>query len=195
VGVGVHGLVRLLSYGRRRYLPPTSPDPEPSVNHSVEPLYRRVNTRARNVTHSHGGDYRTERKSRGGGDDEPRTSSMHGHRHRGLDYTPLYRFLLSRVGQDWDLIHQAAMPRLDQEAPLYHLVARSLGERHAYVCIGESSYYSGLYIDDNNRLQLVDPSLGASSLDPQCACCTHTFNGVKFTRRFVAAAPADGVQK
>lgn len=170
-------------------LPPGAP-----VSHSLEPLYRKVNTKARHAHHRHGGDYRTERKGKDAPEGGPRRGSMHGHQQRGLDYTPLYRFLLSRVGQDWDQVHHAAIARLDREAPLYHLVARSLGERHDYVCIGESSYYSGLYIDDDNRLQLVDPSLGPGSLDPECACCTHTFNGVKFTRRFGGAPLAVGQQ-
>jgi hypothetical protein len=47
---------------------------------------------------------------------------------------------------------------------------------------GESSYYRGMYIDDNGVLQRVDPTMGRQNLEPSCACCTHTFNGAPFTK-------------
>ena len=52
--------------------------------------------------------------------------------------------------------------------------------------VGESSYYNGLYVNEGNCLALVDPALRAEHLEPSCACCTHTFNGVPFVRKFVA---------
>ncbi|MBT2300346.1 hypothetical protein J7E70_07700 [Variovorax paradoxus] len=48
----------------------------------------------------------------------------------------------------------------------------------------ESSYYSGMHVDAEGLLQIVDPSMSPSSLVPQCKCCTHTFNGIPFTRPF-----------
>jgi hypothetical protein len=36
------------------------------------------------------------------------------------------------------------------------------------VWIGESSRYSGLYVDDTNRLSVVDPTLGPEKLTPTC---------------------------
>ena len=109
---------------------------------------------------------------------------MHGKVHRGLDYTPLFRFLLSKVGKPWDDVHAEAVARLDKPDPIFWLVALPGQDRNDYVRVGESSYYSGLYIDDAGGLQLVDASLGPASLTPSCACCTHTFNGVRFTQRF-----------
>jgi hypothetical protein len=97
---------------------------------------------------------------------------------RGLDYTPLFRFLLSKVGKNWTEIHQEAVTRLDREEPIYWMVALNDEEQQAKFRAGESSYYSGLYVDENNILQKVDPTMGPEKLFPTCACCTWTFNGV-----------------
>jgi len=101
---------------------------------------------------------------------------MHGGKLRGLDYTPLFQFLLSKVGFDWNAVYEEARPRLNTEEPIYWLVARSSPEMRPYVRVGESSYYSGMYIDADN----MAPALTASDLKRQCTCCTHTFNGVPF---------------
>jgi hypothetical protein len=60
-----------------------------------EPLYRKVNTQTHRVHHHTGGNYRTERKALG--ESDASRSPMHGKSRRGLDYTPLSRFLLSKV--------------------------------------------------------------------------------------------------
>lgn len=149
-----------------------------------EPLYRKVNTRARGVHHGTGGDYRNERNTKREQASDARRGPMRGRSDRGLDYTPLYQFLISRVGARWDDVHREAVARLDREDPIYHLVARTPAAREPYVRVGESTYYSGLYVDDDNRLQLVDPEVTATTLEPRCACCTHTLNGVTFVKRF-----------
>ena len=109
----------------------------------------------------------------------------HGRR-RGLDYTPLFRFLLSRAraGAAWDEVYSEAISRLDREEPLYWLVARPGEAPESVVCIGESSHYSGLYVDEGGILRVVSPELGPESLQPTCACCTHTLNGVPFTQKY-----------
>lgn len=169
-----------------------------------EPLFRRVNTRTHNVRHDFGGDYRSSRqrktnlgKTNSGQDslgDESQgdeslsianlesRGSMHAGKRRGRDYTPLFRFLLSRVGRDWTDVHSEAVSRLDDEAPIFWLVARTEAEQRAKVLVGQNSYYSGLYVDENNRLTIVDPSLSVEQMEPSCSCCTHTFNGQPFTR-------------
>jgi hypothetical protein len=58
-----------------------------------KPLYRKINTRARGVHHYHGGDFRNHRSSKNAD-----LISMRSGIRRGLDYTPLFRFLISRVG-------------------------------------------------------------------------------------------------
>lgn len=145
-----------------------------------KPLYRSVNTRTHGVHHGSGGDYRWSRRR----EDRVHAGAMGGNSRRGLDYTPLFRFLLSRVGEDWDAVHAEAVARLDRAEPIFWLVARSKAKRQPFVRIGESSYYSGLYIDEDNRLRLVDPALHVEDMEPACACCTHTFNGVPFTRKY-----------
>jgi hypothetical protein len=109
---------------------------------------------------------------------------MHGRKQRGLDYTPLFKFLLSKRGEPWNEVHSEAKARLDREEPIFWLVALPGHERKPYVRAGESSFYSGMYVDEAGLLQLIDPSLGPSSLTPSCKCCTHTFNGVPFTKPF-----------
>lgn len=146
-----------------------------------EPLYRRVNTCARYVHHNFGGEYRWSRQK---SDSLEGQGSMHAGKRRGRDYTPLSRFLLSRVGKDWTEVHREAVSRLDDEEPIFWLVARTEAEKRPWVLVGESSYYSGLYIDENNCLAIVDPKLSVEQMEPSCSCCTHTFNGVHFTRPY-----------
>lgn len=142
-----------------------------------DPLYRKVNTQTHGVHHT-GGDYRTARQTAAATDVD--RGSMHGKRRRGLDYTPLFRFLLSRVGSDWNGVYGEAVARLDRPDPIFWMVARHEHERREMVRAGESSYYSGLYVDDEGILQVVNPDLKAENLTPFCSCCTHTFNGVRF---------------
>jgi hypothetical protein len=155
----------------------------PQRTHKKKPLYRRVNTLAHNVHHRFGGEYRWSRQRKE--DDRESRGSMHAGARRGRDYTPLFRFLISRVGQDWASVHSEAVSRLDDAEPIFWLVARSDADRKSVVLCGESSYYSGLCVDESNRLALVDPTLTVEQMEPACSCCTHTFNGVPFTRPYV----------
>ncbi len=145
------------------------------------PLYRKVNTRARHVHHHFGGDYRHVRNR----EDERRSDRKRGAMakgvKRGLDYTPLYRFLLSKVGQDWDDVFREARGRLDKVEPIFWMVALREEDERDYVCIGESSAFSGLRVDENNCLVKVNPGLGPETFQPWCACCTFTFNSVRVT--------------
>lgn len=150
--------------------------------HAKEPLYRKVNTRTRLVLHDRGGEYRWSRNA--GREDRTNRGSMHGGHHRGLDYTPLFKFLLSHLGDDWAAVHSEAVARLDRADPIFWMVARSEAERQPFIRVGESSYYSGLYVDGDNRLARVDPDLRVEDMEPSCSCCTHTFNGLPFTRAF-----------
>lgn len=142
-----------------------------------EPLYRKVNTTTRGVRHNFGGDYKNDRNTKGEKNSENARGSMGGKINRGLDYTPLFRFLLSKIGKDWTDIHKEAVSRLDREEPIFWLVARSEEEKEESVRVGENSYYSGLFVDENNILQKVNPEMGPEKIEPSCTCCTHTFNG------------------
>ncbi|MFJ4247395.1 hypothetical protein [Pseudomonas sp. NPDC089741] len=144
-----------------------------------KPLYRKVNTTAHNVWRNNpGGHYRYERNTKAEINSQALRGSMHGIKHHGYDYTPLFRFLLSRVGGNWDEIYSEAISRLDRPDPVYWLVAQHEHERRDIVGVGESSCFSGLYIDEQKRLQIVNPTLKAEDMTPTCTCCTHTFNGV-----------------
>ncbi len=145
------------------------------------PLYRKVNTRARGVRHRVGGDFRHDRHTTRGAElTAGGRGSMHGTVQRGLDYTPLFRFLLSRVGEPWTDVHREAVARLDREEPIYWMVALRVDDRRDTILVGERTFFSGLYVDDEGVLRIVNPALRASDLEPLCACCTHTFNGVRF---------------
>jgi len=150
-----------------------------------KPLYRKVNTTARGVHHRTGGDYRTRRRCRSANrNTAPMIEGMGGRKNRGLDYTPLFRFLISKIGQDWNSVHSEAVARLDRPDPIFWLVAMRKEDEQEAVRTGEASYFSGLRVDADGTLQLVNPEIGVDSLDPQCKCCTHTLNGERFTRAF-----------
>ncbi|MER8696469.1 hypothetical protein NKI77_26215 [Mesorhizobium opportunistum] len=148
-----------------------------------EPLYRRENTRTRGVHHG-GSDYRFSRHLKK--QDKTSLGSMHGKKQHGLDYTPLFRFLLSKVGQDWSDVHSEAVARLDRPEPIFWIVATNEADKKPVARAGENSYYSGLYVDQDNRLALVDPELRLEEMRPSCSCCTQTLNGVPFTRKYEA---------
>ena len=99
----------------------------------------------------------------------PRTA-MVAHRH-GRDYTPLYRFLIARVGREWDQVFSEAKARLDRTEPIFLLVARTQEQRRDFVRVGESSYFSGLYVDEQGLLQRVNPLLRPEDMEPGCTCC------------------------
>ena len=146
-----------------------------------KPLYRKVNTKARHVHHDFGKSFK-----------RVESSSKMVHKDRGLDYTPLYRFLISKVGNNWDNVYSEAISRLDRkhyltnENPIFHIVSRQDEHDIGYVNLGESSFYSLLFVDDNNILQKVDPSVNETSITPRCSCCTHTFNGKQCTQKYKA---------
>ena len=56
----------------------------------IKPLYRKVNTTAHNVYHRYGSDAKNDRNRKSG-----ISRGMKRKEKRGLDYTPLFKFLLS----------------------------------------------------------------------------------------------------
>jgi hypothetical protein len=149
-----------------------------------EPLYRKVNTRTHGMHRHGGGEYKWTRGSKASEVDQSTIGSMHAKTLHGLDYTPLFKFLLSRVGRNWSETYGEAVKRLDREEPIFWLVARSDIERRASVRTGENSFFSGMFVDDNGQLALVSPNLRIEDMVPFCPCCTHTFNGKPFVRSF-----------
>ena len=60
---------------------------------------------------------------------------MHGKQQRGLDYTPLFKFLLKKVGSNWDDVYSEAVSRLDRPDPIFWLVAINENQKKDYVRI------------------------------------------------------------
>ncbi|MCM2129419.1 hypothetical protein [Larsenimonas rhizosphaerae] len=103
---------------------------------------------------------------------------------RGLDYTPLFKFLLAKVGCPWSEVHSEAVSRLDKKDPINWLVAMDYESAEEVIRVGESSYFSGLYVDEKRILRIVNPDIDENTLGPLCKCCTHTFNGTPFTQKY-----------
>ncbi|WP_299929400.1 hypothetical protein [uncultured Pelagimonas sp.] len=143
------------------------------------PLYRKVNTRTHGVHHGSGLRAADERGTKPGAQKSMRSGQRHG-----LDYTPLFRFLLSRVGTPWDSVYAEAVSRLDKPEPIFWLVAEHPEDRRDVVRTGESSYYNGLFVDGGGLLAIVDPTITIERITPQCPCCTHSFNGKTVPRKF-----------
>jgi len=148
-------------------------------DNTKKPLYRKVNTKVRHVQHDLGSDFKYSRNKKRE-TPEQTLGKMSGTKERGLDYTPLFKFLLSKVGTAWNDVFSEAKSRLDKTEPIFWIVALNSDERKDYVRVGESTYFSGLYVDENGILQLTNPTLKASDLTPFCNCCTHTLNGEVF---------------
>ena len=143
-------------------------------------LYRSVNTRTHGVRHGSCRAYRHERHTKSEKDTLSNHGSMHSNQRHGFDYTPLFRFLLSKVGRPWDQVFSEANPRLDRSEPVFWMVALHESDKKASVRTDESTYYSGLWVDEAGLLQKVNPQLTHEQMKPFCDCCTHTFNGVVF---------------
>jgi hypothetical protein len=142
------------------------------------PLYRKVNSRAGRSCHG-GGDFKHDRNTKKFKNFGGSLAKMKLGKRHGLDYTPLYKFLLSKVGQPYEEVYKEAISRLDNPEPIKHIVRKQNDD--GYVRVGESSWYSSLFEDDDGILRVVDPKINASNFKPMCNCCTHTFNGVVCT--------------
>ncbi len=141
-----------------------------------EPLYRKENKVSLMNTYyvKKGGDFRHQRNTKNFEKFEGDKMSMKK-RKLGYDYTPLFRFLLSKVGQSWDDVFSEAKSRLDSEEPIFWMVDLSGETTDEVVRIGESTTWSKLYVNEEGILLKVNPETKAP--EPSCTCCTHSFNG------------------
>lgn len=150
------------------------------MKYGKKPLYRKQNTTTRihPCEHHAGGKYKRERtKYNKINELSIARLSMKGKVNRGYDYTPLFQFLLSKVGRLWNDIFSEVVNRLDKTEPIYWMVSLDNTEKREYVRIGDSSYYSQLYIDNKGYLQKVNPLFDKGSIPIYCSCCMYTFNG------------------
>lgn len=136
-------------------------------------LYRKVNSKAFNCQHNTGIDASSLRTTKEG------MSKKMTKKKRGLDYTPLYRFLLSKIGQPMDKVYAEACSKVLDKTKIVLLF-----NIEDFVRVGENSYYSALYIDENNLIQKQNPTLTVEDFYPCCPCCTHTFNGKPFVKKY-----------
>lgn len=155
------------------------------MNKQKQPLFRKVNTTARGVRHDFGSEFRYDRNGKQESVEMQATrGAMHAKVKRGLDYTPLYKFLLSKVGQDWTAVKKEAQSRLDKEDAIYSMVVEAEDVGNGMTRMGESSYYSLLIVDENNILRKAKPELGPQDVEVWCKCCTYTFNGLPVLKEF-----------
>jgi len=149
----------------------------------VKKLYRKENKKALNYRGDKGGDFCHSRNTKAMKDFEGTHLSMHSDKERGLDYTPLFKFLLSKVGGNWDDIYAEAVSRLDKKEPVFWMVYLhpEAGDK-GIVRLGAASYYSTLTVDDNGILVKLNPDISIDQLPIYCTCCTHSFNGVVYQK-------------
>jgi len=130
-------------------------------------LYRKVNSKAYPRDHHSGPDFKHQRNTK-----VPDYTMKQGVR-RGLDYTPLFKFLLSKVGENYDKTVSEAISRLDGNKDGLNWI---MDEAQELIRI-ENSYFSTLYKAEDGTLQKVNPSITVNDCSPWCDCCTHSFNG------------------
>lgn len=140
-----------------------------------EPLYRKVNSKARNC-HHYSPESRWDRHTKNG-----ISRSMHSNKRNGLDYTPLFRFLLSKVGKSWDDIYSEAKSRLHDSEPIFWMVGNDTSSDTFRG--GKNSIYSRLIVIDG-ILQIKNKDISNEDFTPSCPCCTHTFNGKPLIRKY-----------
>lgn len=141
-------------------------------------LYRSENTTTRHHSSNPGAEYRWERNRKKACDELLATrETMHSEQKRGRDYTPLFYFLIKQIGKPWDDIFSEVCGRLDTTEPVFWLVALHEHQQQDLVRIGESSFYPGLFVDENGILQQVNPSISGKDVVVTCRCCTHTYMG------------------
>jgi hypothetical protein len=73
-----------------------------------------------------------------------------------FDYTPLFKFLHSKVGQKFDEVFSEAKSRLDKTEPIFWIVQKELDLERAIARVGENSCYHTMYVDEQGLLQFVD---------------------------------------
>ncbi|NTS41544.1 hypothetical protein HRG84_11570 [Flavisolibacter sp. BT320] len=150
------------------------------MNRAKEPLYRKEKkTGLSRYGHiAKGAETRWSRHSKAARKDKEEEISHKSIKRGkyGYDYTPLYRFLLSKVGEPWDDVYSEAVSRLDKTEPIFHMVVLQPepGERPSRR-LGENAYFSTLTVDAGGILVKVDPSYEMTEV--HCTCCTHTWNG------------------
>ena len=155
-----------------------------------KPLYRKENKRTHNgwAWYFYPKErYRFERHKNFDDQIERMSIKKHSMFRTGYDYTPLIRFLHSHVGDVWADIFCECQARLNNITPLTRMVVnvnkRGLvvdnypcEELPKYCEVGEDSYWSTLYVDEEGVLQFVDKDYHKPPVSNSLAF-TDTWNG------------------
>ena len=145
-----------------------------------KPLYRKDNKTAIGYRHNiRTGDFSAERHTKKMKNFKGIFLSMHGKKERGYDYTPLFKFLLSKVGQKWDDVYSEAVSRLNMREPIFWMVTLHPKENELpYMCTGDCSCFSKLTVNEEGILVKLNPEFTAKDLGPSYYNFnTNTFNG------------------
>lgn len=144
-------------------------------------LVRKVNTTAHGVRHGQTKKDYSQLRNRSV-EDPVKTKMTSGVEH-GLDYTPLIMFLIKHTGEKWDDVKSKIKNRVPNLSVLDWFVFEEESEiefdniRYHYQRVGESSFYSAMYVSESGILKKVNELFNVESLPITCSCCTHTFNG------------------
>jgi hypothetical protein len=149
------------------------------MNNRIKPLYRKENkvSLSNKYNVSKGSEYRYNRRTKLFLSDDRNYKPMNSGKH-GYDYTPLFKFLLSKVGSNWDQTYSEAKARLNKPKPIFWIVALHDSQRRDIVRVGESTYYSGLFVEDSGKLAIVNPDVQLINLPNPYPGETLTFNGI-----------------
>lgn len=135
-----------------------------------KPLYRKMNRRSLHCSYNiKGGHYKWQRHTKEEKkliEDEVSHGKMHKRPNafnvRKYDYTPLLMYLLNCVGKDVDKVFSEVCKRVDNDGrDVFNLMVsrKPKEELKDYFRYGEGSLYSQLYVDDENKIQKVNPNL------------------------------------
>ncbi|MGL5689956.1 MAG: hypothetical protein ACRDD8_03955 [Bacteroidales bacterium] len=106
----------------------------------------------------------------------------------GRCFKPLYHFLLSSVGRNFNDVYSVIKLRLEacDIDRVYDIISlkSDITEIEPTVKVGRNSIYSTLYIDADNILRVAHPDVCNEQIYPSCTCCTHTFNGKELIQKY-----------
>ena len=115
-------------------------------------LYRRVNTKSHMPN-----DHYLKLESSYDRNTKKGISRSIKKKNNGVDCTPLYNFLLSSVGENWDKVHKEAISKLDGHTEeIFYMVklhpeVKQLVRVLSYMRCG-NAFYSTLIVDENGLL-------------------------------------------
>ena len=140
-----------------------------------EPLFRKEN-KSSLYTHYYVkkcGDFRHERHTKKMKNFEGNHQSMKSGKF-DYDYTPLFRFLQSKVGKKWDDVYSEAVSRLNDTKPIFWLVKLYESNSFGSVRLGQNSCWHTLTVNEDGILVYIDKT---ATITPSCECCTHSLDG------------------